>query len=230
MPGPSPEIFWFIFPIFILIGIVGSIFGAIAAKKRREDMAALAGRLGLNFDQSRDADIARRYRFLNKLCAGDDRYAFNVISGKYKDSDILAFDYHYETHSTNSKGHRQTHHHYFSFFILQLPVLFPELFIAREGIFSKIGQALGYDDVDFESYEFSKKFCVRSKDKKFAYDFCNARMMEYLLANDSLSIEVENNALSISFDRCLKPEDVEPNLERLVTIRSLMPEYLFPRR
>jgi len=225
----GPEIFWIILPIFILIGIVGSIFGAIAARKRREAMAELAGRLGLNFDADKDRNIAGRYKFLNELRQGDNRYAYNVLSGKYNGDDILAFDYHYETHSTDSKGHSETHDYYFSFFILQMPVLFPELLIHREGILSKIGQALGYDDIDFESYEFSKKFCVRSKDKKFAYDFCNAKMMEYLLANDDLSIEVENNALSISFNQCLKPEDIEPNLERLVTIRSFMPEYLFSR-
>ncbi len=152
------------------------------------------------------------------------------MEGRTGDRTISAFDYHYETHSTDSKGRRQTHHHYFSFFILHLPASFPEMVIGREGIFSKIGQALGYDDIDFESYEFSRRFCVRSKDKKFAYDFCNARMLEYLLANDDLSVEVENNALSISFNRRLAPENIEPNLERLVAIRSLLPDYLFSRR
>ena len=39
----------------------------------------------------------------------------------------------------------------------------------------------GYQDIKFESAEFSKTFCVRSPDKKFAYDVCNAKMMEYLL-------------------------------------------------
>jgi hypothetical protein len=141
----------------------------------------------------------------------------------------MAFDYHYETHSTDSKGRRQTHHHYFSFFILQLPLSFPELKIGREGFFSKVAQAFGYDDIDFESHEFSRKFCVRSKDKKFAYDVCNARMMEYLLANDDLTIEIEDQAMAISFNSRLSPEQIESNLNRLVAIRSLMPEYLFSR-
>jgi hypothetical protein len=224
------DFFWIILPIFILIGIIGSIFGAIAAKKRREAFAVLADQFGLNFSPAKDRNFAGRYNFLNKLQTGENRYAFNILSGKYKDNDILVFDYHYETHSTDSKGHRQTHHHYFSFSILHLTIFLPELSVVREGILSKIGQALGYDDIDFESYEFSKKFCVRSKDKKFAYDFCNAKMMEYLLANNDLSIEVENNALSISFDRCLKPEDIEPNLKRLINIRSLIPDYLFSGR
>jgi hypothetical protein len=117
-----------------------------------------------------------------------------------------------------------------SFFVLHLPAAFPELVISSEGFFSKIAQAFGYDDIDFESHEFSRKFCVRSKDKKFAYDVCNARMIEYLLANDDLTIEIENDVLSISFGSRLKPEQIEPNLNRLIEIRSLMPTYLFSGR
>ncbi len=216
--------------VVITVIIVGIVFGAISARKRREAMGALAAKLGLRFDQSHNRDLARRYKFLDKLRQGSNRYAFNILSGGYKDHEITVFDFHYETHSTDSKGHRQTHHHYFSFFILCLPISFPELKIAREGFFSKVAQAFGYDDIDFESHEFSRKFCVRSADKKFAYDVCNARMLEYLLANDDLTIEIENEALAISFSSRLSAEQIEPNLNRLIQFRSLMPGYLFSGR
>lgn len=221
--------------VLVIVGVVAliavaAIFGHLAAKKRREAMLALAARLGLRFDPNKDWELAKRYQFLDKLRAGENRYAFNVLSGKYKDHDVMAFDYHYETHFADSKGNRQTQHHYSSFFLLLMPASFPELTIAREGFFSKVAQALGYDDIDFESHEFSRKFCVRSKDKKFAYDVCNARMMEYLLANDDLTIEIEGPALGISFATSrLSPEQIESNLNRLITVRSLLPDYLFSR-
>jgi hypothetical protein len=218
----------FIVAVVALI-VVAAIFGQIAARKRRDAMLMLAAGLGLRFEPSKDHVLARKYQFLDKLRQGDNRYAFNILSGKYQSHDVMAFDYHYETHSTDSKGNRQTHHHYFSFFLLLMPIGFPEMTIAREGFFSKVAQALGYDDIDFESHEFSRKFCVRSKDKKFAYDVCNARMMEYLLANDDLTIEIEGPALAISFDRRLSPEQIEPNLNRLIAVRSLLPDYLFSR-
>ncbi|MCF7958533.1 MAG: hypothetical protein K9M57_08810, partial [Phycisphaerae bacterium] len=156
-----------------------------------------------------------------------NRYAYNIISGIYKERPIQAFDYHYETHSTDSKGHRKTHHHRFSFFTLSLEMHFPELKISREGFFSKVAQAFGYDDIDFESHEFSRKFCVRSKDKKFAYDVCNAQMIDYLLDHDDLNIEIERDTLAICFTKCLDAEEIEPNLQRLLKIRELMPNYLF---
>jgi len=163
------------------------------------------------------------------LARGSNRYAFNILSGAYHRHEVLVFDYHYETHSTDSKGRRQTHHHYFSFFILMLPQSFPELRITREGLFSKIAQAFGYDDIDLESAEFSRAFCVRSKDKKFAYDVCHARMMEYLLANRDLSIEIEGHALALAFDTRLSAVEIESNLRRLFDIRSHLPEYLFTK-
>jgi len=215
---------------FVVIIVVFGVLGHISARKRREAMATLAARLGLRFDPNKNRDLARRYRFLDKLRSGSNRYAFNILSGNCQSHEVTLFDYHYETHSTDSKGRRHTHHHYFSFFILRLPVSFPELVICREGVFSKIAQAFGYDDIDFESHEFSRKFCVRSKDKKFAYDVCNARMIEYLLSNNDLTIEIDRDAMAISFSSRLAPEHIEPNLNRLITVRSLMPDYLFSRR
>ncbi len=216
--------------VFVAVFILVVVAGAISARKRREAMGALAAKIGLHFNPDKDRSIRSRYKFLDKLRSGSNRYAFNILSGTYRGHETTAFDYHYETHSTDSKGRRQTHHHYFSFFILHLPASFAELVIGREGFFSKIAQAFGYDDIDFESHEFSRKFCVRSPNKKFAYDVCNARMIEYLLANDDLTIEIENDSLAISFGSRLRPDLIEPNLNRLIEVRSLMPTYLFTER
>jgi hypothetical protein len=215
------------FAAFAALVIVLAIFGALAAKKRREAFAVLAQRLSLAFAPGHDYDIARRFAFVNKLAQGSNRYASNILSGQFRGHNVHAFDYHYETHSTDSEGRHQTHHHYFSCLILHLERAFPELTIAREGFFSKIAQSLGYDDIYFESHEFSRTFCVRSKDKKFAYDFCHVRLMEYLLQNQDLALEIDGPALAIAFSSRLDPAQVEHNLDRLVQLRTLMPKYLF---
>lgn len=222
------------FPVILFLVVAGlfaagAIYGTIVARKRRQALFQLATTLGLSYSAAKDRALADQYGFLNKLARGSNRYASNVISGEYEGHKVLAFDYHYETHSTNSKGQRQTQHHHFSVFILTLPVLFPEITITREGFLSKIAQAFGYDDIDFESHEFSKKFCVRSKDKKFAYDICHTRMMQYLLKNDDLNIEIDGLSLAFLFDRTLKPERIHPNLVRLVLARQLIPDYVMNR-
>jgi hypothetical protein len=206
--------------------VFAAVYGLIQARKRREALFELAQRLSLGFDAGDDREIACRYSFLKQLAQGSNRYATNVLSGKYRQNEILAFDYHYETYYTDKNG-THTEHHWFSFFILTLPASFPELTIRREGFFTKIAEMFGYGDINFESAEFSKAFNVRSPDKKFAYDVCNAQMMEYLLANRDLSIEIENDALALAFTSRLSVEQIEANLQRLAEIRSRLPEYLF---
>ncbi len=220
-------------PILVFAGIAvlvvaGLIFGYLWEKRRREAFQKLANELGLDY-RRRDPSIATRYKFLDKLRQGSKRYAFNVLKGTYEEYPVQIFDYHYETYSTDSKGRRQTNHHYFSFFILEQERDFAELRIYPEKWLSKIGQAIGFEDIDFESIEFSKAFVVKSTDKKFAYDICHTRMMEYLLDHRDLSIEIERKCVSISFDTRLKPELIPERLRQLVEIRNLFPRYLYSR-
>ncbi len=216
----------FLIVAVLVIIVISSIYGVIRARKRLEGLFELAQRLGLNFSAAEDYGLADRYHFLKQLAQGENRYARNVLSGTYQQNQVLAFDFHYETY-TQSKSGRQTHHHWFSFFILTLPAFFPDLTIRRENFFTKVAEVFGYQDIKFESAEFSKTFNVRSQDKKFAYDVCNAKMMEYLLANRELSIEIENQVLALAFDTRLSVDQFEADLQRLVEIRSRLPEYLF---
>ena len=216
----------FVFVAVVVIVIIGAIFSAIAQRKRREELFELAQRLSLDFRASQDFGIPGRFGFLKQLAQGDDRYAANVLSGNYQQNDILAFDYHYATYHTDKNGTHKDDH-WFSFFILTMPAVFPDLTIRRENFFTKVAEVFGYQDIKFESAEFSRAFNVRSPDKKFAYDVCNAKMMEYLLANRDLSIEIENEVIALAFNTRLSVEQIEFNLQRLVEIRSRLPDYLF---
>ena len=214
--------------LLIIAGLfVAALLSARERRSRADDLAQAAERLGLMFSARADANMARHFGFLDKLNQGANRYALNIMFGNYRGHAVHIFDYHYETYSRDSDGDRQTHDHYFSFLVLTLERDFPELIIAPEGVLAKIAQALGYEDIDFESAEFSRTFCVRCKDKKFAYDFCNAQMMEYLLFNKDLAVEVEGPVLAIGFPFCLAPSRIEQNLERLIQLRLFMPKYLF---
>jgi hypothetical protein len=222
MQNPMPLIF-----VAVLVVIaIGGIINNIVQRKRREGLFELAQRLNLNFEAGKDDGIPGQFGFLKQLDQGDNRYATNVLSGTYRQNQVLAFDYHYETY-THDKNGTHTEHHWFSFFILTLPTVFPDLTIRRENFFTKVAEAFGYQDIKFESAEFSKTFLVRSPDKKFAYDVCNARMMEYLLANRDLSIEFENEVIALVCNTRLAVEQFELNLQRLIEIRSRLPEYLF---
>ncbi|MBU4199458.1 MAG: DUF3137 domain-containing protein [Verrucomicrobia bacterium] len=218
--------------VLIILGVIVAIVaiwwaGVYFERERRAELLALAGRLSLTYNPDRNPELAVTYDFLNKLRQGDNRYAYDVITGTYQQQPVCCFSYHFETHHTNSKGRRTTHHHHLAVIAISLPRSFPELLIGSEGVLSRIAQAFGYDDIDFESHEFSRQFCVRSPDKKFAYDFCNAPMMEYLLANPDLTLEVDQRALAFIQDSRLSVQNLERDLNRLIQVRLHMPKYLF---
>ena len=215
-----------VFVAVVVVVFIGVIFNAIAQRKRREGLFELAQRLNLDFHGGQDDGIPGRFGFLKQLAQGDDRYAVNVLSGNYRQNEILAFDYHYATYHTDKNGTHKDDH-WFSFFILTMPAVFPDLTIRRENFLTRVAEAFGYQDIKFESAEFSRAFNVRSPDKKFAYDVCNAKMMEFLLANRDLSVEIENEVIALAFNTRLSVEQIEFNLQRLVEIRSRLPEYLF---
>ena len=72
--------------------------------------ADLAKELGLHF-RSNDHSVGGRYRFLDVLKKGSKRHAPICLSGTYGNYAVEAFEYHYETYSTDSNGSRTTHHH-----------------------------------------------------------------------------------------------------------------------
>jgi len=189
----------------------------------------MADRLGLRFEPARSYVLADDYGFLPGLAQGGNRYAFNILSGHYRQGEVLAFDYHYEPSGKGADHELSSTHCYLTMVMVLMPGYFPELRIAPEGVLSKIAGALGEEDIHFESAEFTRAFCVRCRDKRFAYDVCNPRVIDYLLENRDLNLQIQNCVMAQLSDTQWPAKQVEANLERLSEIRSRLPEYLFAK-
>lgn len=214
----------------LLIGIIIVILAVFLSrksdpeKKRREDLAALAQKLKLKFNPINDFKLAEKFAFLSWLRRGDVRYAYNVLYGDYLEYPVTVFDYHFST-----TGGKSGYDYFWSAFVVEMKINFPDMIISHESRESRLAEALGEQHIVFESAEFSRAFRVRSADKKFAYDVCHPKMMEYLLANQDLTIEISRTGLAVLFEDWLRPEKIEANLSRLVEIRKLLPDYLFKK-
>lgn len=216
----------FIIPTLIVLFIGLAILAYILERKRQEALVALAIRLGMKYQKGKNRSLIARYNAFDLFRKGRNQYAQSVFTGTYLDYPITAFDFHYETTSTDSKGRKERHHHNFTCVICQLPKAFPELKARPEGLFDKVASAVGWDDIDFESYEFSKKYHVNSRDKKFAYDFFHTRMMQLFLDNPGMVLEIDGNAMLLSTKGKIKPEYLENHIDRLVAVRKLVPQYI----
>jgi hypothetical protein len=180
---------------FFAIVVVGLLLGALAYltilqdRKRREALRAVAGNLGLRFDPGMDRSIHRAFghALFNK---GRSRGASNNIFGVSELAgypiDVRMGDYQYVTGSGKS---RQTHKLSFACFLLPF-VGTPDLLIRTEGLGDKLLGTLGFDDIDFESDEFNRRFWVKSGEKRFAYDVVHPLMMEFLLKGPTPQVEI----------------------------------------
>ncbi len=209
---------------FGVIMIVSSIHQARTRRERVLGMRNLATRLSFDdFNPNRDYQFATGWGFLSRLAQGQDRYALNMLRGTYHGQALLVYDYHYQT---GSGKNRQEHN--CTMLMLVFKEAFPKLTIGPENLGLKIAEAFGMaNDIKFESAEFSRNYCVRSPDKKFAYDVCNPQMIDYLLTNPGLQIEIQGPVISLAFEPLLPVEQIEFNLQLLIEIRARLPEYLF---
>ena len=193
------------------------------------EMEELSHELNMEFSEDEDHATTRALNFISYLNDDEHCFALHNIWGKYNGYEVEVFDYHYKEEGVWWWSPSWHKHRYHSFVVLKLEKDFPELLMNADqnSPFKRIAKAFGSRDIDFESKEFSERYDVRCKDKKFAYDFCNARMIDYLLSKPTIPVEVENHVIAIGIRRFIPVSRVEDHIDHLVNIRQLMPGYLF---
>lgn len=218
-------LFTLFFVGFIVLMIGLGFFGYHQAKKRRETCAAFAQMQGWAFQPEEDGEIDQRYSELSFLQTGTQRHAFNRMSGAYADGQALCFEYHYATHTTDSKGHSSTHHHYFSVAIFIPNFSLQTLGIRRENFLDNFAAMFGVNDIDFESGEFSRKFHVSATNKKYAYDVLHPRSMELLMKHPFEQLCFANGVAVIRFRRHAAPEEYLDHLQILQALVTAIPTH-----
>ena len=212
------------FVILVVIGLI--ILGIYQSARRRKELMAWARSKGLSFSAWKDWSIEQRFPQFKCLRQGSDRYAYNIMEGDWSGRPIIAFDYHYETESSGSKGQRQTHDHNFSAVIIRCNHLLKPLFIRPERFFDKFTEFFGFDDIDFESAEFSRKFYVKAKDKRWAYDVIHARTMQFLLDMPQFTIEFDPVHVIAYRSSRFNIAEFEAAAETIKGILDRLPDYL----
>lgn len=216
------------FVVFIIVGIALVILVAVGAhkakKKRQMALATWASSKGFHYTPDEVSTIENRFGTFGCFTTGDNRYGYNVMRGDWRGRPTWAFDYHYETHSTDSKGNRTTHHHNFSAVIVDSRLALKPLKLRAEGLFDKMKGAFGFDDIDFESAEFSRKFWVTSPDKRWAYDVIHQETMEYLLHAPRFKLEMDGPWVLVYRGSTFKPPVFEQAFDLAHGVLERLPD------
>lgn len=182
-----------------LVGLVGYL-GYLSAKKRREELSALAAQRGWTYTE-RDDSWAERFDGA-PFGLGHDRRAANILQGTYDGRGFVAFDFVYRTTETstgpnNTTSTREESHRY-SIIALSTAAVFPHLRVSPEGMVKRFFGRLTNSDIELESEEFNRAFTVNCEDRKFATDVLHPRMMEYLLTLRELSWDLRDGSLVVA--------------------------------
>jgi hypothetical protein len=215
---------------FVLLGAFAAvaliILSFVGQWRRRRALRYLARRLGLVYAKRDDA-LAQRLGFLS-LLGGRGVIARNAASGTYEGRAVHVFD---AEVGKRSFALNRTDPLRFTCLVLEHEGHFPELLITPRLPRWDVDLTLREDDVELESAEFAKAFRVWSRDRKFAYDICHPRMMEYLLTRRDQRVEIARNCLALRVERrragLLPVRDIPQRLKQLVEIRNLLSRYLF---
>ncbi len=218
--------------ILVIVGVsIAIYFSYLQQKKRREAMAALAAELGWAFHPGRDTSHDDEYAHFEIFRRGHSRAAYNTLCDEITIDErrypAKMGDFTYKVTRSSGKSTSTTTYR-FSYLILHIPFQnLPDLLIRREGMFDKIAGAFGFDDIDFESSQFSREFHVKSPDKRFAYDVITPRMMEFLMSSDAMSIDIEQGRCCISNGKHKwEPFEFKARVKWIAQFFNLWPEHL----
>ncbi|MFT5412504.1 MAG: hypothetical protein ACI8XO_000876 [Verrucomicrobiales bacterium] len=215
----------FIFILFGTVMLALIIFGHQRARARSAAIAGWAAAKGFYFHPGKARNFDDQHPMLSYLRRGGSRYAYNIASGQWGDVTFTSFDYHY---STGSGKNRKTHR--FSAVLLKPAHEMKALLVRPEGFFDKVKAGFGFNDIDFESAEFSKKFYVSANDKRWAYDVIHQRTMQFIMMNSlshqKFSFECNHEVMCVVSKRVLEIPGFEAAYEFGNTILAEIPEYV----
>ncbi len=209
-------------PILFFALLAGGMFALQwwLREARRKRMAAWAASQGYTFS-ARDTALPHRFRRFEPFGHGHGRGAHHVVQGAVAGRRFAVFQYEYTTGSGKNREH-----HVHRICALSMPYAAPDLSIRREGLHHKLFDALGGEDIDFESDVFSRRFWVKCRNRRFAYDIIHPRMMEYLLPRAGYLWQWRGPELMLVDDGRIEPAAAQAMLQHATGFLQHLPRHL----
>jgi hypothetical protein len=180
-----------VFAAILFVGV--AIYWAyVADKKRTEAFADKAADLGLTFMPAGGEALLSRFGGFKLFSTGRARKLKNVIEGDAGDVAITIFDYQY---TTGSGKHQQTHNQ--TVVSLRSALLAcPDFRMRPEGFFDKVGSAMGFQDIDFDSHpEFSKLFVLQGSNEEAIRNYFKPTLLEFFETKKGISLEAHRDTM-----------------------------------
>jgi len=205
------EVFIVILCLLMLIGLGVRAWRAWGhEQKRTAALAVLAHELGLEFFTGADAPFVGPWSSYYLFEQGRSKTFANVMYGKVEGVEAAIFDYSYIT----GNGKNRYHHHQTVVCLRSADLHLPFFALRPEGIFHKLGQLFGYQDIDFVTHaEFSRKYLLRGQAEEAVRVTFNTEFLSFLESTTGLSLDGGNDRfLYYQYNKRSTPSEVRQAL------------------
>jgi hypothetical protein len=179
--------------LFFLVLAAGVIvFSFYFERRRTKQLGAIATELNLEFYENGGGQVMGLVQDFQLFSKGRNRRVKNLIQGQVEDTFVAIFDYRYVT------GRGKHSHTYDQTVILlrseQLRV--PKFSLYPENFFHKMGDFLGYHDIDFANYpEFSNRYLLRGENEILIHKSFHSEVIAFYENSRGLSTEANDSRL-----------------------------------
>ena len=206
--------------LVVIVGLFIVIGSILSSVKRQKELSAFAMENGLSFSPHA-GDHHEQFESFDPFDRGHSRRTHNLIHGRRGRIDWEMFDYKF---TTGSGKNRHTHH--YGIIVAKIDLVLSRMRIRPEGFFDRLAGLVGFDDIDFESEEFSRRFHISSDDRKFAYDLIHPKMMEYLLAAPAANWQLGSRIVMITRSRRYKADELRGLMSLIDGFVERIPHYV----
>ena len=189
-------------------------------RERTEAMERVCIEMGFVFEPQADIDLLTSLGDLPLYKRGHSRRAKNMMTGRVGDDAVKVVNFQY---TTGGGQHQHTSKQTVAVFP-QVTRSLPDLQLAPENVFHKLGQVFGYQDIDFESNpDFSSRYLVRGPDETAIRAALYPETLSFFAEHEGWTVEIRSGTVGIyRAGQRSKPEDVRIFLEEArEVLRSL---------
>ena len=96
-----------------------------------------------------------------------------------------------------------------------------------EGMFDKIGSALGFQDIDFDNHpEFSNSFVLQGSNEEDIRKYFTQSVLDFFAAKPGISVEAQNGTLFFYRTRKrIQPHEIKDNLAQAYEVFGMMVDH-----
>lgn len=193
------------------------LFSRHLENKRSKALQQTASSLGFSFEENPTYD----YEALDLILfhTGRPEKLYNLMRGKKGFLPLEIFDYNYTVGAgKHSLTYRQT------VVLATLDKNLPEFTLGPEGFFHKVGELLGYNDIDFDQHPtFSKSYLLRGDDETTIRTLFTPKVISYIEKIPyAITVEAfENKIAYYSATVRIKPKKMTEFIEEASHLFSL---------